>query len=114
MLKNRSYMAGLLKRYVLQPFETWLSTKIKGKHHVQGNVQVYNVRIPDGATGVLEKGSRRVTNDLADSMSKYQVRHVCQSTAKGALSILCRGEGWGIRVGLCLVLDDAPSALPLT
>ena len=23
------------------------STKIKGNHHLQGNVQVYNVRIPD-------------------------------------------------------------------
>ena len=28
-------------------FETWaFSTKIKGNHHLQGNVQLYNVRIP--------------------------------------------------------------------
>ena len=35
---------GSLKDAVC-PFETWLSTKIKGNHHIQGNVQVYNVRI---------------------------------------------------------------------
>ena len=35
------------KRYMLQPFETCgLFIKIKGNHHLQGNVQVYNVRIP--------------------------------------------------------------------
>ena len=36
---------GSLKDTVC-PFETWLfSTKMKGTHHLQGNAQVYNVRI---------------------------------------------------------------------
>ena len=35
------------QKFILQPVETWLfSTKIKGNHHLQGNVQVYNGRIP--------------------------------------------------------------------
>ena len=40
--------SGLLKRYILHAFETWrfFNTKIKENHHLQGNVQVYNVRIP--------------------------------------------------------------------
>ena len=39
---------GSLKDTFCQ-FETWLfSTKTKGNHHLQGNVQVYNVRIPVG------------------------------------------------------------------
>ena len=40
--------AGLLKRYILQAFEAWLFQHQHkgGHHHVQGNVQVYNVRIP--------------------------------------------------------------------
>ena len=39
---------GLLKRYILQPFDTCgFSTKLEGNHHLQGNVQLYNVRIPD-------------------------------------------------------------------
>ena len=33
---------------MLQPFETsgFFNTKIKRNHHLQGNVQVYNLRIP--------------------------------------------------------------------
>ena len=38
--------SGLLKRYILQPFDGFFNTNIKGHHHLQGNVQVYNVRIP--------------------------------------------------------------------
>ena len=40
-------LTGLLKRHMLQPFETccFFNTKIQGSHHLQGNVQVYNVRI---------------------------------------------------------------------
>ena len=39
---------GLLDRFLLQPVETcgFFNTQI---HNLQGNVQVYNVRIPDGA-----------------------------------------------------------------
>ena len=39
----------LLKRCILPPFETccFFNTKIKGHLHLQDNVQVYNVRIPE-------------------------------------------------------------------
>ena len=38
---------------MLQPFETWFfPTKIKG-HHLQGNVQVFSVRIPVDEFGLL-------------------------------------------------------------
>ena len=53
---NRREQQGFLKD-TFCPFETWLfhvfSTKIKGSHHLQGNVQVYNVSIPEQA-GKLE------------------------------------------------------------
>ena len=43
----KSNFPGLLKGCILQPFETCcFSTKIKGNHHLQDNVQVYNARIP--------------------------------------------------------------------
>ena len=38
--------AGLLKRYILPLKHGFFNTKIKGNHHSQANVQVYNVRIP--------------------------------------------------------------------
>ena len=45
-------MAGGSLKDTLCPFETWqFSTKIKGNHHLQGNVQVYDVRIPALAGG---------------------------------------------------------------
>ena len=41
------WLACLKINYMLQPFETWFAfSKMKGNHHLQGNVQVYNVRIP--------------------------------------------------------------------
>ena len=45
---NTFHCPGLLKRYMLQPFEPcfFFNTKIKRNHHLQGNAQVYNVRIP--------------------------------------------------------------------
>ena len=39
---------GLLKRCILPIWNMAFSTKIKGNHHLQGNVQVYNVSIPFG------------------------------------------------------------------
>ena len=38
---------GLLKRYILPNRNMAFSTKMRGNHHLQGNVQVYNLRIPD-------------------------------------------------------------------
>ena len=48
--------SGLLKRYMLPISNMAFSTKIKGNHHLQGNVQVYNVRIP---ALLLESFSRK-------------------------------------------------------
>ena len=46
--EKRSIWAGLPKGYIW-PFETLLfPSKLKGNHHLQCNVQVYNVRIPVG------------------------------------------------------------------
>ena len=41
-------LTGLLRRYILQPVETccFFHRNKKGNHHLQGNVQVYHVRIP--------------------------------------------------------------------
>ena len=38
------------------------STKIKGHHHLQGNVQVYNVRMPDCGRGLTCVGIRVCCN----------------------------------------------------
>ena len=43
-------LTGLLKRYILQPFETcgFFNTEIKGNRHLQvAMFNAYNVRIPD-------------------------------------------------------------------
>ena len=42
---------GLLKRYILPIGNIAFCTNIKGHHHLQGNVQVYNVRIPETPKG---------------------------------------------------------------
>ena len=42
---NTPLFPRLLRRYILRPFEAW-PFPLRGNHHGQGNVQVYNVRIP--------------------------------------------------------------------
>ena len=41
-----STQTKLQKAFARSWFFVGISTKIKGNHHVQGNAQVYNVRIP--------------------------------------------------------------------
>ena len=54
------------------------STKIKGNHHLQGNVQVYNVRIP-----VLQR-----VNILGEHLKNIPTKWVCR--VKDTLKM-----GWG-------------------
>ena len=50
---NEECRTGLLKRYILPILKhDFFNTKIEGHHHLQGNVQVYNVRIPLEGPGV--------------------------------------------------------------
>ena len=54
---NPENCTGLLKRNTFaHPFETcgFVNTKIKGHHHLQGNVQVYNVRMPGLIRGYVK------------------------------------------------------------
>ena len=54
---------GLLKRYIL-PMA--FSTNIKGNHHLHGNVQVCNVRIPD-QPGVLLRSEVPIIQYCSDA-----------------------------------------------
>ena len=59
---RRAPQTGQAPRYAF-------STKIKGNHHLQGNVQVYNVRIPAGSHGWSSYPAKR-----APSKRKQTVR----------------------------------------
>ena len=51
--------SGLHKRYIWPIGKKAFSTKTMGHLHLQGNVQVYNVRIPAKALGMARGGSPR-------------------------------------------------------
>ena len=68
------------------------STKINGNHHLQGNVQVYNVRIPDVP--------RKYFNDTvqAELWSEVLVQIRLQLGSTGIVLV-----GYWFRIGLDLV-----------
>ena len=65
------------------------STKIKGNHHLQGNVQVYNVRIPVCTTRnqglvLLFKGAKINTWVMEGSWLRLQMVESAQLSETGS------------------------------
>ena len=71
--KNKSHWPGLLKRYLVALLKhVAFSIEIKRNHHLQGNVQVYTVRIPVGQK--MRQGEQRQKVELVNLLFQVGVR----------------------------------------